>query len=327
MIAKDIPLVSIAIPTYNRADGYLKQAIASAVNQTYQNIEIIVADNCSNDHTENVVRGFPDSRLHYFRHEKNIGANNNFNFCVEQAKGHYFLLLHDDDLIDSDFAATSMNAADYATDVGIIRTGTRVIDAQGNVLHEYPNMAGGLSTEDFFRGWFASRTSLYLCSTLFNTERLKAIGGFQSPKNLFQDDIAIVQLAAKFGRVDTQHVKASFRRHPGEMTAATKVNDWCEDSLTLLKVMCELVPQESKKMIRDEGMRFFCRINYSRARMVQLPLSRLAAYFRVFKRFHYRYLPPCDHFLSPVYRLFYGTRMYYGLRFVKRKIERLLSHG
>lgn len=125
------PLVTIAIPTYNRAGGYLKQAIASAVSQTYPHIEIIVSDNCSCDHTESVVKSFRNSRIRYFRQEKNIGANNNFNFCLEQANGEYFLLLQDDDLIDADLVGTCMKQMNSNLETGIIRTGTRVIDAQG----------------------------------------------------------------------------------------------------------------------------------------------------------------------------------------------------
>jgi glycosyltransferase involved in cell wall biosynthesis len=97
------PLVSVGIPTYNRADGYLKEAIQSVLNQTYPNLEIIVSDNCSSDDTGTVVKAFNDSRIRYHRHDVNIGPNNNFNFCLDQAQGAYFLLLHDDDLIDPDF--------------------------------------------------------------------------------------------------------------------------------------------------------------------------------------------------------------------------------
>ena len=46
------PLITIAIPTYNRADNYLKQAIQCAINQTYSNVEIVISDNCSMDNTE-----------------------------------------------------------------------------------------------------------------------------------------------------------------------------------------------------------------------------------------------------------------------------------
>ena len=63
MTNKIPPLVSIAVPTYNRANSFLKESLASAINQTYQNIEVIVSDNCSTDNTELVVKSFNDSRL------------------------------------------------------------------------------------------------------------------------------------------------------------------------------------------------------------------------------------------------------------------------
>jgi len=61
------PLVTIGIPTYNRADGFLKQAIKSAASQTYTNLEIVISDNASTDHTEKVVKNFGIVNLRYIR--------------------------------------------------------------------------------------------------------------------------------------------------------------------------------------------------------------------------------------------------------------------
>ena len=88
--------VTIAIPTYNRADRFLRSAIECALNQTWDDLEIIVSDNCSTDNTTEVVQSYADARLNYVRQSKNIGANGNFNYCIENAKGTYFLLFHDD---------------------------------------------------------------------------------------------------------------------------------------------------------------------------------------------------------------------------------------
>jgi len=309
------PLVTIAIPTYNRADDYLEQALESALNQTYSNIEIIVSDNCSPDNTETVVKGFSDPRIRYFRQTENIGANNNFNFCIEQARGVYFLLLQDDDMIDNDFVEVCMKSANYDTGIGIIRTGTRVIDSGGNVLRESLNRVGGLSTADFFIGWFKGKTAPYLCSTLFNTKRLTEIGGFGSKHNLFQDVVAEVQLAARFGRVDVYDVKASFREHGSEMTAAVKASNWCEDSLFLLDVMCELV-LEDRARVRREGMKYFTWLNYNFARKTESPFERLATYLVVYRKFGYRY--------SPIYFYVYKK----GLRRMRRiagRVKRVLT--
>ena len=241
-MTESTPLITIGIPTYNRANSYLKQAIDSALNQTYQNIEIIVADNCSIDNTEALVGSFSDPRIRYHRHQMNIGPNNNFNFCLEQATGDYFLLFQDDDAIDEDFIESCMRGANYVTDLGIIRTGTRVIDSGGNVLLQCPNMVKNLPFEDFLLGWFRHKTAWYLCSTLFNTEKLREIGGFQSKHQLLQDGMAIAQLAAKYDRADVEEIKASFRKHGNAITLAVDVKDFGGGSSVGKKLeMCGII--------------------------------------------------------------------------------------
>ena len=317
MTTRSQPLVTIAIPTHNRADSYLREVLGCALNQTYQNIEIIVSDNCSTDSTEKTVRSFLDSLLRYYRHDRNIGANNNFNFCLSQARGDYFLLLHDDDLIDEDFVQVCMQSANYATNIGVIRTGTRVIDSQGSVLRESPNRAAGLSLEEFFRAWFAHKTSLYLCSTLFNTGALREVGGFGSKHNLFQDGVAVVQLAARLGRADVQDIKASFRWHPEQRTHAVKVSEWCEDSLMLLDLMCNVL-REEKALVRTEGLLFFAELNYRRAANVGSALQRLMAYLIVLRAFNYRYIPP------PVRDYCHRSSIYQRLLLIRRRLRQAL---
>jgi glycosyltransferase involved in cell wall biosynthesis len=294
-----LPLVTIAIPTYNRADNYLHQALTSALTQTYPNIEIIVSDNCSTDHTETFVTGVSDSRIRYFRHDQNIGANSNFNFCLQQAKGTFFLLLHDDDLIDNDFIETCINASTYAGEVGIIRAGARVIDLVGKIVAENPNVQDGSSIDDFFLNWFRGNP-LYLCSILFHTEKLRSIGGFNSTYNLLQDVQAEVQLAAMFGRIDVRDVKASFRRHELALTSQTRVTDWCNESLILLDLMCSLV-SEKKGLVYREGMEFFANLCYRRA-SVKSRLRRIVYYLIVLQKFRYKYLPPLPYHLLRLHR-------------------------
>ena len=96
-------LVTIAIPTYNRANLYLRDVISAALDQTWENIEVLVGDNASTDNTDKVVSEFKDPRLRYIQHKNNIGANGNFNALLNAAKGKWFFLFHDDDMIDGDF--------------------------------------------------------------------------------------------------------------------------------------------------------------------------------------------------------------------------------
>jgi glycosyltransferase involved in cell wall biosynthesis len=285
------PLVTIGIPTYNRANGFLAVALQCAVEQSYPNLEIIVADNCSNDGTSDLVRSFNDMRIQYYRHEVNIGASNNFNFCLDKANGKYFLLLHDDDMIDYDFIEICMKYANYSTEYGLIRTGVRVINERGTVLTESTNSVKGFPHDKFLLSWFNNQTSWYLCNTLYNTDKLRAIGGFRSKCNLLQDCVATVKLSAQEKRVDVEEVKASFRKHSGEITFAVRVKDWAEDFLDLLEMIRVTVPDRNEELL-GEAERFFSSLSYKRAAAVKSPVSRMASYFVVWKMFHYKYWPP-----------------------------------
>jgi glycosyltransferase involved in cell wall biosynthesis len=311
------PLVTIAIPTYNRADSYLPQALKSALNQTYPNLEIIVSDNCSTDGTKAFVTGIADPRLRYVRHEVNIGSTNNINFCLEQAKGEYVLFLHDDDRIDPDFVESCIRSAHGISDIGIIRTGLRWIDTHGNALGEAPNRVGGLPIEAFFVGWFTGKTPMHPCSTLFNTKRLKEIGGFHSKHNAFDDVIAEIKLAAQYGRVDVRDVKASYRHHPQQLAGKQQIANWCEDSLILLDTMCALVPASKAAWVRREGTKHFLRGNYRRARNIGSLFSRLAGYGTLLKYFDY----PVLQFIFIVISLAVSRRT----RVMKKKVKEVLE--
>jgi glycosyltransferase involved in cell wall biosynthesis len=300
------------MPTYNRANGYLREALDSALAQTYPNLEIVVSDNGSTDNTESVVRSYADPRIRYFRQQPPVTPNDNFNFCLQQANGAYFLMLHDDDKIDPDFVESCMSAAGYDKHVGVIRTGTRIINADGTVIKEGRNRVAGLSLADFILGWFAGKTPLYVCSTLYNTEGLRAKGGFHSRHNLFQDVAATAKLAAAMGSVDIEKPMASARQHGGKWTHVARVREWCEDSLELLDILCELAP-DKRDEVRDRGLRFFANVNFNRASDIRALNKRLKAYWIAYRMFGRRYLPR-------VGTVFRSTALYRILRHIKRKM-------
>lgn len=308
--SRQVPRVTIAIPTYNRAASYLPLCLQGALAQTYPNLEIVVADNGSTDDTRELVARYGDGRVRYFRHARNIPPNDNFNFCLQQARGDYFQLLQDDEQIDPDFVETCLSAAGYSSAFGLIQTGLRTIDARGHVIGECPERAAGGSLADLFLAWFEGRIMLYLCNTLFNRAALHAVGGFHSRHNLFQDVMAQVKVAARMPRVHVTAVKASTRQHGGQFTYAANVWRWCEDSLDLLDLMDSLAGNER---VRDEGARFFARIGYSRASCIRSPLERLRAYAMVYRLFQGRCWP------SPR-MVFASTSAYRSLRQVKRRL-------
>ncbi len=89
-------LVSIIIPTYNRAN-LVQRAIKSVLTQTYKNIEIIVVDDGSEDNTEEIVREFNDERIKYIRNKENKGVAASRNIGLKFSKGKYITFLDSDD--------------------------------------------------------------------------------------------------------------------------------------------------------------------------------------------------------------------------------------
>lgn len=281
------PLVTIGIPTYNRADGYLREALADALAQDYEQLEIVVSDNASSDATPELVRGTADPRVRYLRHERNIGGNANFNACLAAARGEYFLLLHDDDRLDPDFVSACMRAVATAgpgVPVGLVRTGTRVIDEHGKILSERRNRARSATAADLMSSWFDRKTSMYFASTLYRTEALREAGGFTTPHGLYIDVVAAIRIAAKYRVVDVEDVKSSFRRHGGNSGGLTSIAAWCEDSHHVVDVLCEVAPERAPEL-RARGLRYFTTNNYSRVRRLPGFWQRWRAYGHVYRSF------------------------------------------
>lgn len=99
------PLVSVGLPVYNRPEG-LRRTLECFINQTYTNIEIIIADNCSpNPEVEKIAREYleKDQRISYYRHNENKGWGYNTVFVIEKANGDYFMRATDDDWWDCSY--------------------------------------------------------------------------------------------------------------------------------------------------------------------------------------------------------------------------------
>ncbi len=95
----DKPLVSIGVPTYNRAED-LKACLANLTSLDYKNVEIIISDNHSTDTTAGVCKEYlkKDRRIRYYRQRANLGVGENSLFVLEKARGKYFFWASDDDI-------------------------------------------------------------------------------------------------------------------------------------------------------------------------------------------------------------------------------------
>jgi len=129
-------LVSIGLPVYN-GEKHLRQALESLLAQSYLNIEIIVADNASNDSTKSIVDEYinKDNRVRYHGHDKNLGATANFDFVLKQANGEYFMWAAFDDAWDPNWVE-SMLKGFKNKDVVLSFGRVAAVDLDGRIIRD-----------------------------------------------------------------------------------------------------------------------------------------------------------------------------------------------
>lgn len=105
------PRVSIGLPIRN-GGKLLDAALRSVLQQTFQNLEIIVSDNGSDDGSADLLKAYAsnDNRIQYFRQEQPLSAYDNFHFVLKQARGEYFMWAAHDDTRDDDYVYRLLTA-------------------------------------------------------------------------------------------------------------------------------------------------------------------------------------------------------------------------
>jgi hypothetical protein len=128
-----VPPVSVCIPTYNYG-RFLRQAIESVLAQTWGEFELIVSDNASTDHTQEVIASFDDERIRTHRNERNIGLFGNFSRCLELAQGELVKFVCADDWLDPRYLERTVPVMREHPGVALLTTAGYVVDEGGRTF-------------------------------------------------------------------------------------------------------------------------------------------------------------------------------------------------
>jgi len=139
-------LVSICIPVYN-AEKTIGKTIASIVNQTYKNIEIIVVDNCSSDSSVKIVQTFDDPRIRLILNEVHFPcAELNWNRCFQYVNGEFMAIFHADDIYLPNMILCQIETFRSFPTVGGVFTQGNIINENDEIIGEFkllPDIKGG----------------------------------------------------------------------------------------------------------------------------------------------------------------------------------------
>ena len=205
---KDIKF-SVTIPAFK--DKYLKETIDSVLAQTYSNYEVVIVNDASPYDLDSIVCQYDDSRIRYFKNEKNCGAKNvvdNWNICLSNATGEFVMCIGDDDKLTPRCLQDFADLIEKYPDLDLYHARSEIIDDDSNyvcTLEERPEW------ESVYSLLYNPRNT-HLGDWLFRTEALRRNGGFYKlPYGWQSDDISAFIAAASHGVANTQEVGFQYR--------------------------------------------------------------------------------------------------------------------
>ena len=132
------PKVDILLATYN-GEKYIKEQVESILNQTYENIQIIISDDCSTDNTRQVLKEYENNeKIKVFYQEKNLGYVKNFEFLLKQVKSNLYMLSDQDDVWKKEKVEKSVEKIE-SEKLDLVFGDLEVVDENLNTLYKSYN--------------------------------------------------------------------------------------------------------------------------------------------------------------------------------------------
>jgi len=130
-----MPKVSVIMASYNH-EKYVSQAVQSVLDQTFQDFEIVITDDASQDHTAAEIGKFTDRRIRFFQLPSNRGQFVATNHCLRRAQGEYVAILNSDDFFLPQKLEEQVRFLDTHPDVAAVFTQARIVDDQGRRVRD-----------------------------------------------------------------------------------------------------------------------------------------------------------------------------------------------
>jgi glycosyltransferase involved in cell wall biosynthesis len=248
------PLVTMAIPTFNRA-ALLRGCIQAVLAQTYDNIEVLVSDNASLDDTANVLAEFSDKRLRVLRQETNIGLLPNWNACLAAASGEYVVFVSDDDRISPRFVERCVGVMERQSRLPIVVALSNchlVSFGQTKPARTSRHIGSGIRNgPDVLLEFLADEISAAMCSVMVRTDALRSRGGFSVDLPHTADVAAWAPLLLEGDVGFVNEACATFNLHDDSETGRLGVAQILTDGWKV----ADLISRTADERIEDASLR------------------------------------------------------------------------
>lgn len=220
------PLVSIIIPCYNYG-RYLAEAIQSAIEQTYSNIEILVVDDGSNDNTLEVANAFEDKIAYIYK--VNGGLSSARNAGLKSINGEYVIFLDADDILDPNYVKKTLSEflKSDREKLGFVFTQMKLFGRENKVT-KYPQF----DFDSFILANYAH------ASAMMRSDLLAHYHYDENLKTGWEDwDMYLQLIENGYNGVLVDEPLLYYRKHEGDNSMADDLNDALKISRLRLKIM------------------------------------------------------------------------------------------
>ncbi|HBE43981.1 MAG TPA: hypothetical protein DDW17_00665 [Deltaproteobacteria bacterium] len=199
------PLVSIGLPVYN-GEKYIRQALDSLLAQDFEDFELIISDNASEDATAEICKQYleKDDRIKYYRNEINIGGVANFNKLIEYANATYFMWASHDDIWEPFYVSRLVKRLESHESIVLVFSDFDNIDEDGKQIRVYPKILKLTSSGTKFKRLYKfimfeeADGKANLVHGIMRLKALKEIGGSNKSLGEFAaDDLFLFSMLFK----------------------------------------------------------------------------------------------------------------------------------
>ena len=179
-----MPKVTVLLPVYNGA-AYITAAIQSVLDQTMDDFELLVVDDCSSDDSTAIVAGFGDPRIRVLRNEQNLGQIGSLNRGLTEARAPYVARLDQDDRCRPERLERQAAVLDAEPRVGLVGTLMDIVDDEDRPISR---TRGRLDDYvDFIFAAVTNQLPLGHPSVMFRRDAVLALGGYDGSVALAED--------------------------------------------------------------------------------------------------------------------------------------------
>lgn len=248
-----MPLVSVIVPNYNHAP-FLKQRIDSILNQTFQDFELILLDDCSTDHSREVLESYRSNPhvTHLVINETNSGTPfKQWDKGIALSRGEWIWIAESDDWADATFLQELVDAAAQYDSCGLCFCESRIMDIEGNLVYEKEIKAENslkYSAEDYYirHRFFIDNVGQAIFKKNCVPEELEVRRRYESLKYC-GDMLFYIMLLGKCDAVYVPKFLSNYRKHSDSISGQKE--DTGFGIYELVKINRYLKPRLTKKQI------------------------------------------------------------------------------